>query len=383
MQAVVGGVVGSLMKVRTMFAPHAMRQHLGLCIAWHKKSVNLYAAGAQSRYGRRSQHFSRLIPKAEAAMSQKSRPRQTVARPVRAAPVSSLVFCIDDYVADCRARNLSERTIAHYARALVLFQECLARGAAWNTTAAVREAVASLRGRPQYGAASLSMYLRAWRSFLRFCRTEELIEVDLARLIKPPRTEPRREVILDADAVQVLLDAASQGYNGLRDSAMLTMMFDTGIRAGEVVALRVRHVDFGARTLTVPSGKTGGRSVPIGRMTAKGLRRWFMAYPRSSEDGAPLFPSSTTGKALTVNSLRLCLKRISDRAGIKTHPHQWRHSFSVNYLRNGGDVFSLQRILGHTTLVMSRWYASLSDQDVQARHAVASPADRLRPSRNR
>ncbi len=192
----------------------------------------------------------------------KMRPRTTTTRPPHMLPTTSLSRCGADYLAACRARNLSERTIAHYKRSLILFSECLPTGQTWHTSQAVRQAVGLLRERPQYSKASLSMYLRAWRSFLRFCQTEELITEDLARHIKPPKSEPRRDTILDTEAAQRLIDAACAGYNGVRDMAMLTLMFDTGVRAGELVALTVANVDLGSRTVTVPSGKTGGRSVP-------------------------------------------------------------------------------------------------------------------------
>lgn len=315
-------------------------------------------------------------------MHRKARPRTTqsevTSRHMTALP---LAHCINDYLADCRARGHSPRTVAHYSRSLQLFDRFLPNGATWTTASAIREAVAALRTQSQYSTASISMYTRSWRAFLRFCQREELIPDDLARYIKPPKTEPRRDIILDAAAINKLLDAATKGYQSVRDVTLLTVMFDTGLRAGELCALAIRHVDMGSRTLTVPSGKTGARTVPIGRTTAKALRRWLSAHPENIKPAAPLFPSSMTGEALTVSALRQCVKRIGQRAGLTVHPHQFRHSFAVEFLRNGGDTFSLQRILGHSSLEMTRWYAQLADADVQARHNLASPADRLGKTR--
>lgn len=306
-------------------------------------------------------------------MTIKGRPRKTAARPVRTLASAALARCGADYLADCRARNFSRRTVEHYARALELLAASLPAGVQWDTPSAVRQAVAALQEHG-YSKASLSMYLRAWRSFLNFCKREELVSEGLARYIRPPKTEPRRETILVPRDVERLLRAAADSATGMRDVAILTLLFDTGLRAGEVCALMVANVDLGAHVMTVPTGKTGGRSVPIGRTTTKALRAWLRVHPTG--DG-PLFPSARTGKPLRANSLFQRLTVIGKRAGIDTHPHQWRHSFAVNYLKYGGDVFTLQRILGHSTLVMSRWYATLNDADVQARHEVASPADRL------
>jgi len=307
-------------------------------------------------------------------MSLKARPRK---QSERAKMVLPLTECVRDYLADCTARGHSTRTVAHYRRAMELFAQFLPSDTQWDSARAVREAVAMLRAQPQYSAASVGMYTRAWRSYLRFCYLEEMVAEDLARYIKPPKAEPRRDVVLDADAVRRLLNVAEVGNNGTRDVAMLTVLYDTGLRAGELCALTVKNVDLGSRTLTVPSGKSGGRSVPIGRTTAKTLRKWLTVHRNATDPRAPFFPSALTGNALTPNALGQCLGRIGSRASLKIHPHQFRHSFAVMYLRNGGDSFSLQRILGHSTLVMTRWYSDLADTDVAQRHSIASPADRL------
>lgn len=295
-------------------------------------------------------------------------------------PSPILVNCVEDYIAECIAKGLKPRTVESHKLALKHLVQCVTADSAWYTVPAIRRAVASLRNR-SYADASVSMYLRSWRAFLHFCLAEGLIQDDLAASIKPPKTEPRRDVILSVTDVHALIDSTRAGLNPERDEAILTVMYDCGLRAGEVCALRIRHVDMGSRTLTVPSGKTGGRSVPIGRITAKALRRWLILHPLAHQYDSPLFPSKATLGALTRQSLAECVYRLGARSGISVHPHQLRHTFAVTYLRNGGDVFSLQRILGHSSLVMTRWYAQLADTDVQARHNLASPADRLGKTR--
>ena len=68
--------------------------------------------------------------------------------------------------------------------------------------------------------------------------------------------------------------------------------------------------------------------------------------------------------------------------GVRCSPHTFRHTFAVTYLRNGGDVFSLQKLLGHSDLMMTRRYAELSQTDVQEKHRLYSPADRLESPKN-
>jgi site-specific recombinase XerD len=308
----------------------------------------------------------------------RTKSRRTIsARSTAPSALPPLAACVEDYIADAIARNLRDSTIAHYRRSLGHLVAYAPSDDAWRTESGVRTAVAALRA-GSYRVASIIMILRVWQSFLRFCHAEGLCETDLSTCFRPPRSEPRIETIVTPGQLRALIAAAHQGQNALRDEAIVTLMYDCGLRASEVCTLQVQDVDLNRRAITVRSGKTGRRTVPIGHTVARALRRHLAAYGDSNDPEMPLFASAMTYESLSRFSLRDILDRLGARAGVKIHPHQLRHTFAVTYIRNGGDVFSLQRILGHSTLDMSRWYAELADSDVQARHAVASPADRLR-----
>ena len=102
------------------------------------------------------------------------------------------------------------------------------------------------------------------------------------------------------------------------------------------------------------------------------------AYLRIRRDNSPALFVTTEGDRLGYNGLREILRRRARQAGIKEPTlHQFRRAFALNFLRNGGDVYSLQRLMGHSSLEILRRYLKLTDQDTQAAHAKYSPADRL------
>ena len=173
-------------------------------------------------------------------------------------------------------------------------------------------------------------------------------------------------------------------HSANRDQAIILTLLDTGLRATELCSLTVEDVDLKTGKVNVRHGIGGGAKGGKGRVTYLGKvsRKAVWRYLTTREDGsdpkAPLF-TSASGRPFTRDSLRILVRRLGERAGIAhVHPHKFRHTFAITYLRSGGDVFTLQSLLGHGSLDMVRHYAQIAEIDVENAHRKASPVDNWR-----
>jgi len=235
----------------------------------------------------------------------------------------------------------------------------------------------------------------AWcaiRAFYNWASEELHIERPDDNLRQPRFTRPEMPPFSQTD-IEKLLDAAQytapakterrkafrmKRATGQRDLALVLVLLDTGLRVSECARLLVRDVNLeNGEVYVMPWGsgqKTKSRHVYLGKASRKAVWRYLTAREDKREDD-PLFEAR--GRPMDRHSIRLMLDRLGERAGVAgCHPHRFRHTFAVQYLRNGGDVFSLQRLLGHSSLDMVRRYLQLADADSANAHRRASPVDR-------
>ena len=171
---------------------------------------------------------------------------------------------------------------------------------------------------------------------------------------------------------------------GKRDQAVILTLLDTGLRASELSALTVGDVDLKSGRVLVKHGRLGGakggkgRTVYLGKTARRALWRYLAEREDVEDPEAPLFLVKYD-RPMNKNALRLLIIHLGQKAGVsKCHPHRFRHTFAITYLRSGGDLFTLQALLGHSTLDMVQHYARIADIDVEQAHRRASPADNWR-----
>lgn len=160
-----------------------------------------------------------------------------------------------------------------------------------------------------------------------------------------------------------------------RDRAILLTLLDSGLRASELCALTIADYDQERGRIRVLHGKGDkSRYVFLGDRARKALWRYLAARSKA-KPGTPLFATKSNSH-IRRDNLHHMLQAIGERAGVSNvHPHRFRHTFAITFLRNGGNVFELQRILGHEALATVQNYARIADVDIEAAGKNNSPAD--------
>lgn len=273
-----------------------------------------------------------------------------------------------------KAEGRSPRTIRDYEEHITAFFRRFP--SALSSAGALREAVLA------YFAESVKpatfnirrAYLKAFFSFLL---REGVIEENPIRFAR--RKDEGRARAVPEEALQKLLEVPDKKtFAGLRDYVLFLFILDTGIRPGEALKLRREDFDLQAFEVTVPAevAKTRKkRTLPLSPVVAREVKRLLSLRPLEWQE-APVFCSSE-GEKLSVAAFARRVRRYSREIGYPVTPYDLRHSFAVLFLRNGGNVFALQRTLGHADLTMTKRYLALTQEDLKKEHERATPVARL------
>lgn len=226
---------------------------------------------------------------------------------------------------------------------------------------------------------SIKTYERALKAWCRWLVRNDFLESDpfanLPRFKVPKGRDFRTFTVNDIDRMMAVASASGK-FHRLRDQAIIAVLLDTGIRVGELVSLDLQGIRWNDRTLNV-KGKTGYRQVPAGK-SLKHVHS-YVSRERRSTPGCQRVFTSRSGTPLTSQSVTKTIRRIAIEAQVEATrmgPHTFRHTFAVEYLRSGGDVFSLMRILGHENIETTEKYVHWLAGDVANLHAHHSPASR-------
>lgn len=219
---------------------------------------------------------------------------------------------------------------------------------------------------------------RTLRAFFRWLMNEEIMPPAWKNpmlKVKPPRVANGPLEPVSIEDIRALVKTCRRGvFTGDRDRAIFLFLLDTGVRAHELCNTTTEDADLNTGSVMIRFGKGGKtRMVFIGRNTRRSLR----SYLRMRHDNSPALFVSTSGDRLTYDGLRLLLDRRSKLANLVNKPtlHDFRRAFALNMLRNGADIFALQRLMGHSDLQIMRRYLAQKDEDNRLAHMRGSPVD--------
>lgn len=218
---------------------------------------------------------------------------------------------------------------------------------------------------------------RALRTFLYWFESENEPDgwKNPIRKVKAPRVSIEPIEPVELDTVQALIKTCSGGtFTAVRDKALLLFLLDTGARAFEVTAANLADIEQVNGSILIRQGKgRKPRTVFFGQKTRRALRAYLKV--RGQNDGALWVTDD--GERLTYWGLNEIIRRRAKAAKVeKPGLHDFRRAFALNFLRNNpGEIFSLQKLMGHADLQILRRYLAQTEQDLQAAHRRGSPVD--------
>lgn len=283
-------------------------------------------------------------------------------------------------------RSLSLHTVAAYRRDLEPFMAFLAARGREPATCSEGDVHAYFQGPGGDGAASsVARRLAAVRGLFRFLVREGRLARDPTAGQKTPKRPRTLPEVLSVDEVEALIArAARPGDLGQRDLALVELLYGCGLRASELVTLRLADVDLEAGLLRCVGKGDKERVVPVGSHAAAAVRRYIGGGRRILLRGRrrdELFVNARGGP-LTRQGLHYLVRRYVERAALDRHvsPHSFRHSFATHLLAAGADLRSVQEMLGHADVATTQVYTHVTVEHLRETYFATHPRARRHAS---
>ena len=276
---------------------------------------------------------------------------------------------LQEFILACQADGLSKSTITWYTSILGAFQRVYV-GRLINQISANDCRLYLVGVRRHYESKdTVSAHTRALHRFWHWAAAEYAISNPMRNIRYPDKPQPKPRTA-DLNDIRAMFVVA-----GVRDRAILAFLLDTGCRAAGLCGLEMVNLDMEGRALVTEKGNKT-RAVVFSSHTVKLLAEWL----EQRQPVSTVFYGLDSLKPLTPSGLYQLLRRLAKRAGVRGrfNPHSLRHTFAKEYIRNGGDLATLSKILGHRDVSTTvNHYTVFTDREIRERHDRYSPVKRL------
>ncbi|HWV15307.1 MAG TPA: tyrosine recombinase XerC [Cellvibrio sp.] len=278
----------------------------------------------------------------------------------------------------CSERQLSLHTQSNYQRDLKKFCDYCAQHQLTQldkiSPAHIRQMVARFH-RQGLGGKSLSRWLSAMRSFFEFAIRQGWAVNNPADAIQAPKSPKKLPKTLDVDQAAQFVAVASDSAFALRDSAMLELIYSSGLRLAEAVGLDITDIDLRDALVTVTGKGNKTRLLPIGRQALAAIKAWLPQRNLWLKEDSPALFITQRGARITPRAVQLRMQQLSIRQGMDApvHPHMLRHSFASHMLESSGDLRLVQDMLGHANISTTQIYTHLDFQHLAKVYDQAHP----------
>lgn len=295
----------------------------------------------------------------------------------------NLSDAVENYLLACRAEGKSQKTLRAYHDILYDFVPAVGDIPVPDLTPQTIQAyIADLYKRPgrknrAFSTHSAAKYYAVVRSFIRWVFAQGWLEKRITDFTKAPRlSDDLPDCLTDEEIARLLNYCRERGK--LRDTVIIAFFLDTGVRLEELVSLDLNDVHIeGGWVKVYGKGRREG-IVPIGHQLARDLHLYIKTERKAAPGETALF-INRFGQRLEYDGVGTLVQRIlkAIRLDGKCGPHTLRHTFATRYLRNGGNLESLRKILRHRSIAVTQRYVHFLQQDVLDDHLRASPYDNL------
>ena len=279
-----------------------------------------------------------------------------------------------------KTRGTSKNTEVSYERDLKKLEKYLTEGGfetAEQITSTVLNSYVLYMERKNFAASSISRSIASIRAFFQFLTQKYRWKENPAEKLKAPKIEKKLPDILSVEEVELLLKQPKENTaKGIRDRAMLELLYATGIRVSELISLKVKDINLKLGYLTCSSGERE-RVIPFGT-TAKQAVVHYMEGARKillGEQESDYLFLNCSGKSMSRQGFWKVLKGYAASAGIQQDitPHTLRHSFAAHLVQNGADLKSVQEMMGHSDISTTQIYMNMNIHKIRDVYMKAHP----------